>query len=224
MEQKKPISFAYACKHGLDDIVIKYLEWKPDNKHEKWVEKLKKSDLIFTAIQKGYTKIVEIFINHGCDVRKKKNLALHLACLYGQFEIVKLLIEWSQCECDYNVNDCVCGKNNLAMQIAFSFGHMDIAKFLYNESGFYGYKPDSFCMEVAWEQQDRDKLQFMSDHGRVKFNEPYTVNTSINHYYKMKFLLCADIFQRIDKEDFLFYACCREESRIIEWLLLNYVI
>ena len=229
MEQTKTISFAYACKYGLADVVIKYLAWKPDKSHEKWVEKLKKSDLIFTAIQKGYTKLVEVFINHY-DIRNKDSLALHLACLYGRFEIVKLLLDhiigWSHCDCDYSVSDFTCSKNNLAMRIAFSFGYMDIVEFLYDEAGTYGCNPDSFCMEVAWIKQDRDKLQFIIDHSNVKINEKYIVKTRIGHYYKMKFLLSASdmFFQNIMKDDFIFYSCLDKDFINIEFLLVNDMI
>ena len=221
---EKHISFAYACNHGLTDIVINYLEQKPDNR--KWCERMTKSDLIFTAIQKGYTRIVEVFINEY-DVRKKDNLALYLACLYGRFEIVQLLVNniigWSHSDCDYSVTAFTCSKNNLAMRIAFSFGYMDIVKFLYDEAGTYGCNPDSFCMEVAWIQKDRDKLQ-IANYGDVKINQLYEVKTDKNHYLKMKFLICKDIFQRIDKEDFIFYACCDKDFEIIKWLLINNVI
>ena len=70
------ISFAYACKHNLTNIVKKYLEYKNDKRHEKWVARMKKSDLMFTAIQRGQIELVKIFINQGFGYQKTKTSSL----------------------------------------------------------------------------------------------------------------------------------------------------
>ena len=218
------ISFAYACKHNLTNIVKKYLEYKNDKSHEKWVARMKKSDLMFTAIQRGQIELVKIFINQGFDPRTKNSLALHLACLYGNFEIIKSLVDniisWSHMDCEYSPTEFICGKNNLAMRIVISFGHYEIANFLYNNA--YNCSPDSFCMEQAFIQHNREKLQFIIDHGNSKINEPYIIHANKDYYHKLKFHLTAsNFFQHITKDDFLFYTCCDKEFKIIEFIILN---
>lgn len=223
------VPFAYACKHRLIKIITSYLEWNISGAHVKWRARMEKSDLMFDAIRKGYTDVVQVFVDFDFDLRTKNNLALHLACIYGHFDIVEFIIDqlmgWTNIYTfHYNVIDFVSSKNNLAMRIAFSFGYMDIVNFLYHEMQC---KLDRFCMEVARMQQDKDKMQFIIDFGGVEILEPHIIKTEISHYYQMKSKLndVSDLFfQSINKDDFIFYTCGINDCETIKLLLNNYMM
>ena len=122
-------SFHLACMHGRSEIVQLLLKnidpeinIKAENNHSRLL------DLVNIFMENAANLS---FNNHGIDINAKTKLgrtALHLACIYGHSDVVKLLIENTVAFCiDLNVKD---NSGKTAFLWACFFGHLDVVKII----------------------------------------------------------------------------------------------